>query len=452
MDKKKIASKWLPAPITELFGLDRRVAVAVAVFTGLMTVFAVFWFFHSAPPMALTITSGPEGSSSYKSAQKYADILKRSHIKTKIMTSEGSLENLQRLSEPSSRVDVGFVQGGVADAKQTERLVSLGSVNHQPLLIFYRARRPIAILSQLAGKRLAVGREGSGARMLALALLADNGIVPGGATTLVDSEAEDATKDFLAGRLDAVFLMGDSAPSDVIRELLRDQAVRLYSFAQADGYLRRFNYLNKIVLPRGAIDFGKDIPASEIDLVGPAVELVAQSKLDPALTDLLLDAAREVHGGTGLFRNQGEFPSLQEHEFRPSVEAQRFYKSGKGFFYRFLPFWLASLVDRVLVSLVPLLVILIPGLKVIPAMLRWRINLLIYRWYRMLLKVEHEGTFDLTPEKRQTLLRQIDQIEEEINLMKVPVAFATQFYELRGHIIFVRGKLTAAAATRTLPA
>ncbi|MFI5348140.1 MAG: TAXI family TRAP transporter solute-binding subunit [Elusimicrobiota bacterium] len=445
MDKKKIASRWLPAPITEMFGLDRRVAIAVGVFTALTTVFAVFWFFHSAPPMALTITSGPEGSSSFKSAQKYADILKRSHIKTHVLTSEGSLENLQRLSAPGSRVDVGFVQGGVADASAQGRLVSLGSINHQPLLIFYRAARPLGILSQLAGKRLAIGNEGSGARMLALALLADNGIKPGGKTTLVGTEAEQATKDFLAGKLDAVFLMGDSAPSDVIRELFRDQKVRLFSFAQADGYVRRFNYLNKIVLPRGAIDFGKDIPPSVVDLIGPAVELVAQPKLDPALNDLLLDAAREVHGGSGLFRDQGEFPSLQEHEFRASVAAQHFYKSGKSFFYRFLPFWAASLVDRILVTLVPLLVILIPGLRIIPAMLRWRINLLIYRWYRMLLKIEHEGTFDSTPEKRQALLLQIDQIEDEINRMKVPVAFATQFYELRGHINFVRGHLTAAA-------
>ena len=444
MDKNKIASRWLPAPITEMFGLDRRVAIAVGVFTALTTVFAVFWFFHSAPPMALTISSGPEGSSSFKSAQKYADILKRSHIKTRVLTSEGSLENLHRLNEPGSGVDVGFVQGGVADEKSLERLVSLGSINHQPLLIFYRAKRPISILSQLAGKRLAIGKEGSGARILALALLADNGIKPGGATALADSEAEQATKDFLAGKLDAVFLMGDSAPSDVIRELFRDQAVRLFSFSQADGYVRRYNYLNKIVLPRGAIDFGKDIPPAAVDLVGPAVELVAQPKLDPALNDLLLDAAREVHGGPGLFRNQGEFPSLQEREFRASVAAQRFYKSGKSFFYRFLPFWAASLVDRFLVTLVPLLVILIPGLRIIPAMLRWRINLLIYRWYRMLLKIEHEGAFDSTHQKRDGLLRQIDQIEDEINRMKVPVAFATQFYELRGHINFVRGHLTSA--------
>jgi TRAP-type uncharacterized transport system substrate-binding protein len=444
-EKKKSASRWLPAPITEIFGLDRRVAIGVTAGTVLIIAFAVFWFFHSAPPMAITITSGPDGSSSYKSAQKYADILKRSHIKTTILSSEGSLQNLERLMTPGSRVDVGFVDGGVADEKHTGRLVSLGSVNHQPLLIFYRAPHPIAILSQLAGKRLAVGKEGSGTRILALRLLADNGIAPGGATKLLDTEAEPATKDFLAGRVDAVFLMGDSAPSSAIRELLRDRQIRLYSFTQADAYVRRFNYLNKIVLPRGAIDFGEDIPPAEVDLVGPSVELVAQPQLDPALTDLLLDAAREVHGNAGLFRNQGQFPSLQEHEFRVSVAAQRFYKSGKSFFYRFLPFWAASLVDRILVSLVPLLVILIPGLRVIPMVLRWRINLLIYRWYRMLLKVEHDVNADLTPEKRLAFVRQLDQIEDEVNRMNVPVTFATQFYELRGHIGFVRGQLKAPA-------
>lgn len=447
MDKNKFAS-WIPTPISDIFGLDRRLATVVVAFTLGITAFAVFWFFHSAPKMALTISSGPEGSSSYKNAQKYADILKRSHIKTKILTSEGSLQNLERLSAGDSKVDVGFVQGGVADAGHIGKLVSLGSVNHQPLLIFYRAPHAIGILSQLAGKRLGIGPEGSGTRILSLALLADNGIKPGGPTRLVDSESESAKKDFLAGKLDAIFLMGDSAATDVMRELLHDQAVRLYNFPQADAYVRRFNYLNKIVLPRGAIDFGKDIPAADVSLVGPVVELVAQPKFDPALTDLLLDAAHEVHGTPGLFRNQGEFPSLQEHEFRPSAEAQRYYKSGKGFFYRFLPFWMASIVDRVLVALLPLLVILIPGLRAIPAALRWRINLHLYRWYRMLLKVERDMTFELTSEKREHFLHQIDRIEAEVNKMKVPVTFATQFYELRGHINFVRSQVMAMAISQ----
>jgi len=424
------------------------VAVATVAGVGLATAFAVFYFLHSAPPMSIAITSGPQGSSFHKAAEKYAAILKLSHVEVRILTSEGAGENLKRLADPACRVDVGLVEGGAAQDAHTARLVSLGSVNHQPLLVIYRAQLPVRILSQFAGRRLAIGPEGSGTRLLALTLLADNGILPGGATKLDASEPKDATRALLAGRVDAVFLMGDSAPAEVIRELLRDQELRLYNFTQADAYVRRHNYLNKMVLPRGGVDLGKDIPAEDVGLVGPTVELVARPDLDPALTELLLDAARQVHGRAGLFKKQGEFPSPQEHEFRLSPAAARFYTSGKSFFYRFLPFWVASMVDRALVSLVPLLMILVPGLRLIPAALRWRMNLVIYRWYRMLLKVEHEAMADLTLEKRDALFVQLDRIEDEVNAMKVPVSYATQFYELRGHINFVRDQVKVALPSR----
>ncbi|HVE13526.1 MAG TPA: TAXI family TRAP transporter solute-binding subunit [Elusimicrobiota bacterium] len=436
---------WLPAPLAEMFGIDRRAALIACACAAAGSAFAVFWFFHSAPPMALTISSGPAGSSAERNARRYAELLKKSRIQVRVLPSEGSLENLRRLADPAARVDVGFVQTGLADEKTAAKLFSLGSVGQQPLLVFYRGR-PIRTLAELSGRRLAIGPEGSGTRALALALLASNEIVPEGRTALLDLEAEAARRELLAGRVDAVFLMGDSAPMEVIRDLLRDRSISLFEFVQADAYVRRFTYLNKITLPRGAIDLGRDIPPRDLTLIGPAVELVARPKLDPALTDLLLDSARDVHGRAGLFRRRGEFPSPQEHELRLSSAAQRFYRSGKSFFYRFLPFWAASLVDRVLVSLVPLLVLLIPGLRAIPAVLRWRINLVLYRWYRMLLRVEHDIGAGLGAEKREAVLEQLAAIEAEINLMSIPVAYATQFYELRGHISFVRNQLAAPAS------
>ena len=117
--------------------------------------------------------------------------------------------------------------------------------------------------------------------------------------------------------------MGDSASIDIIRKLMRAPGVRILSFMQADGYTRRIPYLNKMVLPEGSIDFGKNIPRHEVLLVGPTVELIARSDLHPALSDLLLEAAREVHGRAGLFKRQGEFPAPLEHEFPISPEAIR---------------------------------------------------------------------------------------------------------------------------------
>ena len=159
---------------------------------------------------------------------------------------------------------------------------------------------------------------------------------------------------------------------------------------QADAYTRRFNYLNKLRLPEGAIDFGKNLPAQDVWLIGPTVELVARPDLNPAVSDLLLEAAREVHGKASMFQNQGEFPAPLVHEFTISPDALRYYKSGKTFLYRELPFWIASLVNRILVAFVPIILVLIPGLRLVPAAYKWRSQLRIYRWYRKLLVLERE--------------------------------------------------------------
>jgi len=438
----------LLAVFTETFGMGRAAAIGAILLVGSGVVFAVFWFFHSAPPHTITITSGPEGSAFQRSAEKYRMILARSGVKLNILPSAGSLENLKRLGDPSFHVDIGFVQAGVTNGVNTDELVSLGSVAYEPLLVFYRSATPIELLSELSGKRLAIGPEGSGTRTLATALLQANGVESGGATVLSDLDAEDATKALLGGTVDAVFLMGDSASTQTMRQLLRAPDVRLYDFTQADGYARRIHYLNKLELPQGVVDFGKNIPARDVHLVAPTVELVARAKLHPALVDLLLEAAHEVHGSATLLQRRGEFPAPLEVDIHLSDEARRYYGSGKTFLYRSLPFWLASRVNRILVAFVPMLFVLVPGLRLIPALYQWQIRLRIYRFYRGLLSIEKRASASTASENREELLTRLTHIEKSVNKIKIPASFADQFYVLRQNIIFVRNKLTATPAPR----
>jgi len=272
-------------------------------------------------------------------------------------------------------------------------------------------------------------------------LLAMNGIEPGGSTEFLAWEGEEAAAVLFKGELDAVFFMADAASSGTMRSLLQAPGIGLADFTQADGYIRRIGYLHKLTMPRGAMNFGKDIPARDITLIGPTVELVARKNLHPALSDLLLAAAMEIHGRPALFQNRGEFPAALENELPISDDAKRYYKSGKTFLYRYLPFWLASLINRILVVFVPLVIILIPGLKSIPALFHWRMKLRINRWYRQLLHVEQDALRPLDAGERDTLARRIDAIEAEVHKMKVPAAYGDQFYVLQTHISFVRGKL-----------
>jgi TRAP-type uncharacterized transport system substrate-binding protein len=437
----RIIFNWVQSVFKEAFGLGPAAALSTLLLLCLSVVAGTFLFFYLAPPRTITLSAGPKGSVFERYAERYRQILKQNGIILKILSSEGSVENIRRLADPSLKVDVGFVQGGVLKGVQTDKLVSLGSISYQPLLVFYRSNVNFDRLSQFSGKRVAIGNVGSGTHTLSRALLAVNGIEPGGATTLLEMDSDEAAKAILDGTVDSVFLMGDSVSMQLIRQLLHTPGVNLFDFTQADGYVRRMVYLNKVVLPKGSIDFGKGTPKEDISLVAPTIELIARENLHPALSDLLLDAARQVHSGPGLFRRRGEFPAPIEQEIRISADADRFYKSGKSFFYRYLPFWLASFVNRIVVVLVPIIILLLPGLRAIPAIYRWRFKSRLFRWYRQLISIERSLLTQTEPEQHKELLRSLDAIEEAVNRMKVPASFADQFYVLRGHISFVRGKM-----------
>ncbi len=434
----------LVATLIETFGFSPWLASLVAVILLLLTAAALLWVVLSAPPRIITITSGPPGSSFERHAEAYRTELAKRGVTLKIVASGGSLDNLQRLQGGTSGVDLGLVQGGLVGDNPPPDLVSLGSVSYQPLWVFYRGTTRMTRLSELAGKRIGVGAPGSGVHTLARALLEANGITSE-KTTFAEQPGEVAGNDFQAGKLDALFLMGDSAPTQTLRTLIRAPDVQVFNFTQADAYVRRLAYLNKIVLPQGSFDFGRNLPSQDIVLVGPTVELIARRGLNSAVSDLLLGVVQHVHGKSGLLARRGEFPAPLEHEFPISDDALRYYKSGKGFTYQLVTsFWLASLINRLLVAIVPILLVLIPAIRFLPIAYRWSVQIRIYRCYRPLLQLERDTETPLAAARAAELLQRLDAIEREVNALKVPASFASQFYDLRNHVVFVRSRLKSA--------
>jgi hypothetical protein len=395
---------------------------------------------QSAPPSHIRMISGSEGSSYRTLAEKYKKIIEAHGVKIEIVASEGALDNLQRLADPKAKVDVGFVQGGLADGLDISHLMSLGTVFTQPLMVYYRLPQEIDRLTELRGKRIAIGAEGSGTHALALKLLKANDMDEK-AATLVTAHGEEAARLLTEGKLDAAFLMGDSATPQVMRGLREAPGVRLMSFRQAEGYVRRLKFLSHLTLPEGAMDLGKNYPSETVSLIGPAVELVARKDLHPAVSDLLISAAREIHSGPGMYRKAGEFPAPLEHDFPISADAERYYKSGGQFLYKRLPFWLASLVDRVLVVVLPLLVIVVPATRAAPSLYRWRVRSRIYRWYGALMAIEREMMMARTDEQRREIARRLDDIQHAVDEIKTPLSFADQLYVLRDHVAMVRRRL-----------
>ena len=435
------------ARLMALFGQGLVVSISVIVLIGLALSTAILMYMEAAPPDTITIASGPDGSIFQKTAEKYKVILAKNGVTLKIIPSEGSPDNFKKLSDPKIDVDIGFVLGGQINGTNTDNLVSLGSISYQPLMIFYRGATK-NLLSDFKGMRLYTGPKGSGTDSLARTLLEANGIKPDGHTILVNTLAGNPEQALLENRVDAIFLMGETTPMELMRHLVHTPDIHIFNFTQADGYTRRINYLNKLEIPKGSLDLGQNIPSENLYLVGPTVELIARDSLHPALSDLLLEAAREVHGAASPFKKRGEFPAPLEHEFRISEDASRYYESGKSFLYRTFPFWAASLITRSLTIIVPLALFVIPALQLVPSIYRWRLESRIYRWYRVLLDIERDAFKPSADHKRrEELLRHLDHIEHTVNKIVVPASCGNHFYELRLHINFVRDKLLAQQLT-----
>lgn len=432
----------------------RDLAVTLGPFILILAVafWAAYRFVRPAPPHTITITSGKPGSIFQATAERYRKILARQGVTLEILPSEGSLENLARVADPRSKVEIGFVQGGLAKPQDASKVMSLGSMFYAPVAVFYRSPKPFTRLSQLRGRSIAIGREGSGTRVIAETLLKANGLDGKPPTTFVDLEGRDAADALVRGSVEAAILTGDSASGQNMVDLIHTPGIRLFDFVQGDAYVGRFPYLSKIELPPGALDLGTNDPAKTLTLVAPTVELIAKPDLHPALSDMLIEAAREVHGRPTLLQKAGQFPAPLEHEYRLSDDALRYYQSGKGFAYKHLPFWLASLIDRLVILLVPITVVLLPGLKIVPALYRWRIRERIYGRYGELMALERAAFEQTRPGERAELLKRLDQIEERVIKLKLPAWFAGELYVLRSHIAFVRNRLNEPHPTPTEPA
>jgi len=423
--------------LMEYFDLGPTVAFTIILVSTSIILSGIFFFVKSAPPKQLNFISGPEGSIFHGIAQKYQKALEKNGIKVNIITSTGSIENLKRIYEKDqTKIDLALVQSGSEEeAKKYRRLVTLGGISHQPLFFFYRGKESER-LADMKNKIIGIGAEGTGARKLSLKLLKLNGIEEG--PHLQTIEGESVVSALLDKKLDGAFLMGEDASINVLKKLLHAEDIHLMNFRNADAYVRKVDILHKLTLPEGVLNFEKNIPSQNITLVGPMVELIATKNLHPALSDAVLDAATEIHGTAGIFKKRGEFPQGTETKIRLSDDAERFYRSGKSFLYRYLPFWLASLVNRMLVSFLPMLIILIPAVRSVPAVFRWIGQMRIRRRYRALLRLEAKYMHEKDPEKLKDLFEQFEKIERDVQQMRVKAIFADQFYSLRAHIDYVR--------------
>lgn len=410
---------------------------APVVLVTLIGLFIAWEYVEPPPPERICVSAGGRGGAYYRYAELYRENLAASGITLDVRESAGSVENLRRLLE--GECEIAFLQGGIAGPEAGHALESLASLYFEPLWVFHQDGLDINHLTDLKGLRIGTGAPESGTEALARVLLAANGIGAEDATfaSLGAAEAAAALRD---AQLDiGFFVSGWQAP--LIQKLVKDRSIHLMSFDRDEAYEARFPFLSSVVLPEGSVDLETNIPSRDTTLLSPTANLIARKDLHPALVDLLVSAANEVHHKAGIFSAAGEFPSTDFVDLPLRDEALRSLTQGPSFLNRVLPFWLASKVHRLAVLLLPLLTLLLPLVKVAPPLYRWRVRRKIYRWYKYLRAVDLDLANPGTPVDRPTIEAHLEELEQELNGVNVPLSYMDEFYHLKVHIALVREKL-----------
>lgn len=423
---------------------DALFAFGPIVLMVLAVVVAGYYLVDPAPGRTLDFSAGQDNTAYQEFATKYAEELAKNQIKLRIHQSQGSQENLYQISDPDSAIDIGFVQSGSTNQADAEAqgLVSLGSLFYEPIWIFYKNKKDFTSLVELKGKRINVGPDGYGVRRLFKQILSVNNLDESD-IQIQQLESTPAAAAFIDGKLD-VLVMSSASDSLLVQMLLQTPGVKLFDFVQAEAYTRRFPFLSHVVLPRGIVDLGRDIPARDYHLISPTATLVAHESLHPALISLFLQAAKKIHGGANWFSKQAEFPSDRYTEIAVEKQAEKFYKNGPPFLQRYLSFWMSNFLERMWVVLLTLGALALPLSKIIPPLYVWRIRSRIYRWYGQLRAVEL-AIDEATPKQRKQIaleqLQRLDEMEQKVNHISIPLSYAEELYGLRSHIQFVRKRV-----------
>ena len=403
-----------------------------------------FWvasrFITPAPPRHIVMTVGQEGGAYEGLAKEMQAALAQSGIQLTLRTTRGAREDLNLLNDPQAGVTLAVVQGGVATETDGDALMSLAALYREPVWVFYRQGLKVARLSALKGRAMSIGPKGSGVRTLSEQLLKANGIDEGN-TPLADLPSEEAAQQLIDHRLDAIMVIG-APESNLINKLMRQPGLRLLDFAQAEAYARQFPFLARLVLPMGSFDLARNLPDHDVTLVAPTANLVVRDDIHPALVDLLMDVVTDISSDASMLHVEGEFPSPKGVDIPLSDDAARYMKNGPSFLHKHLPFWLAVWADRLLVLLIPLVAVLLPVLRLAPAVYAWRIKSRIYRWYGRLKQLEYELDLAGGQFNRAQAMRRIDEIEHGVSQIRTPLAFSENLYNLRSHIELVRQRLS----------
>jgi TRAP transporter TAXI family solute receptor len=400
---------------------------------------AVLLLLNTMPPGTVVMATGSEGGAYQEIGKQYQAALMYSGEDLRLVTTAGSLENLALLRDPRSRVNVALIQSGTIRGGEDPELESLGALFYEPLWIFHRSELKGLTLENVGGLRVSIGPAGSGTSALSLELLKRNGLDQR-VGELLALEPQAAADQLLAGQIDVAFIIA-SWDAPTVRRLIADERVSLTNIYRADAYVALYPFLSKVTVPAGVGDLAKHLPPSDVTLLAATASLVVRKTLHPAIQYLLLNTAAQVHSGVGIFQRANRFPAAEGIDLPLSQVAVQFYKSGQPFLQNILPFWAASLVGRLLILLIPIIGVLYPTIRLLPALYNWFMRSRISRLYGELKFLENEIAANGPGVDTNGLTARLNKLEKEANALKVPIGYVTMMYLLREQVAVVRDRL-----------
>jgi len=423
-------------------GLSLIKEVWPLIFLLLLALAILIWFAKPAPPDKVLMATGTGGS--YKVlGEKYKAYFEKRGIDLKLVETHGSKENLQHLIDRKDPIQAAFVQGGMIAVDNLSGVESLGSVDYEPVWIFYRKNtfnEGIHVSDRdIAKLRINIGAIGSGTHAQAIKILSLNHLTPA-APNLLSMGNSDAVNAIENGDIDAVFLV-DGYESPNVQRLIKNPNIRLVTFSRADAYTRLLPYFEELGVPMGGFDLGKNSPDHPIQLISTTTNLLIDDRLHPAIQVLFLEAAQEINGTKSYFSKAGEFPVYMNTEAPLSNEAKFFYEKGTPTLMKYLPFWLAEFIERMFFLLLPFAAFAYPVIKSIPS---YRTNLAkkqINSIYKELDKFEQNTIQTYDPNRRGEYIEVLNEMERRVLSSKAAKLATADCYSLRNNIEFIRNAL-----------
>lgn len=390
------------------------------------------------PPSRLTIAAGAEGTGYHRIALAYRRSLAEDGIELEILETGGSPENLARLTGDAPP-DFALVQGGLEIDPETG-LEGLGAVFLEPLLLLHAgALDPVTYPPDWKGLRLAVGAEGSGTRAVFDRLAKLMGLDPA-RIERVPLSGTAASIALQTGEVDAaLFVAPPGAP--YLRPLVEREDIRHAEIRHAEALAWRLDHSEIVTIPEYGLDYARETPDRDIELIAFVARLVARPGLHPAAVNRIVRAAGQLHGPGDVVSGEGRFPSVAQVGVPMEPYARDLILHGPSPLEAWLPYWAVAQINAIALLIVPLVLVLLPLFRTGPSLYAWWMQARVYRNYAALAKIERAAEEAARPGDLDPLDRRLAEIDRGLETSEVPPAYRGQAYAARVHVDLVRRRL-----------